>query len=933
MHLIGAREPLSAFWTISVLGLAAAAPQLAFPVNSQVPPVAYVSQPYSFTFSSSTFVSSSPQISYTIADAPSWLDLDSTSRELSGTPDHSDVGAATFLLVASDATGLSSATVTLVVHESPDLSLDAPILPQLEQAGLASSPNSLLAHPQQPFVVSFDKNTFSGTSSDTRYYAVSVDNTPLPPWVQFNESQLSFSGTTPALVSTLAGPQAYGLRLIASNVAGFAETAVEFNIVISFHVLGFSTASQNISISPGLPFESLSFRSLLTLDGESVADDQIASVDADSTTWAKLDKSKISLSGTSDRLLDATVTISVTDVYGDVAHATVILQSAGTSNISLGTIATVNVTVGEYFSYTLAIPPFSLSARAVADLGNASSWLNFNARDWTLSGQVPLDEPIRTLNIPITFENATSTVFGAVTLIVRQSPRRTGATSTMMTRTQTLPEPTTTTSSVPAVRSDNRDTNNKHVLHIVLAVVFSVIGVCLLVILSIICLRRKQKGERGNEGMDDSPALVEQQHPSLLVQSLPLTTEQSSGINTEGRTPPGPPRIDLTWSNDSLMQSRQRLSGGLHPGPLSQHRTIQIFASNEDVAGQVRSASSLERMAESLPESAHIGELSLPPRPPLARIGKPSTTARQSRSHHSTRMSRDNGLPVLVGLPDRRSGVGHGNGILANLEEASNRMSWRNTWTTNPSIDRRTTLVIDSFPAPPGSGSNLARSPSATKKPLPALQVVSEDSNEITSFEEQRQKWHTERARDKLEGIARFSNAGSARTRMSPRPFGRGRSSLLRECHELSIPTSRSSTGDVLSQEHSWSKWSAVGPAAHAASPDESPSDSLLGDGRVLRSRPSVASSGQFESVTSSDSQWEDENLVVIETDERGRWQTDNGSQASPRLPFSPIPASVGNGSTESRQGNRVSDRRKNIDMEGGLKRSQGSQRGSFRFI
>lgn len=932
MHLIGVKEPLSALWTISVFGLVAAAPQLAFPVNSQVPPVAYVSQPYSFTFSNSTFISSSPQISYMIADGPPWLDLDSASRELSGTPDHGDVGAATFLLVASDATGLSSTSVTLVVYESPALSLDAPILPQLEQAGLTSSPKSLLAHPQQPFAVSIHKNTFSGTSSDTRYYAVSVDNTPLPPWVQFNESQLSLSGTTPALVSALAGPQTYGLRLIASNVAGFAETAVEFNIVVSFHVLGFSTASQNISISPGLPFESLSFRSLLTLDGESVADNQIASVDADSPSWVNLDKKKLSLSGTSDRSQDATVTISVTDIYGDVAHATVSLQSAGTSNISLGTIATVNITAGEYFSYTLVTPPFSLSVRAIADLGNASSWLNFNARDWTLSGQVPLDESIRTLNIPITFKNATSTVFGAVTLIVRQSPQTTGATSAVMTKTQTLPP--AATSSVPAVRSDNQNKNSKHILHIVLAVIFSVLGVCLLLILSMCCLRRRRRERKGNECTgDDSPALVDHQQRSLSGQPVPPAAEHSSGINTEGRAPPRPPRIDLTWSNDSSTQPRQRLSSGLHPGPLSQHRTTQTFASNIDVAGQVSSATSPERMAESAPESAHLGELSLPPRPLLAKISKSSTTARQSRSRHSPRMSRESGLPTLVGLPDRRSGAGHGSIILANQEETANRMSWRNTWTTNPSIDRTTTVVIDSFPAPPGGGSNLTRSPSTTKKAGPILQVVSEDSNEVTSFEQQRQRWHTERARDKLEGIARFSNAGSARMRMSPRTIGRGRSSILRESHELSIPTSRPSINGVSSREHSWSKWSAVGPAAQTSSQDESPSDSLMGDGPVLRSRPSIASSGQFESVTSSDSQWEDENLVVVETGERGRWQTDNGSPASPRLPFSPIPASVGNGGAESRQHSRVADRRKNIDMEGGLKRSHGSQRGSFRFI
>jgi hypothetical protein len=109
----------------------------------------------------------------------------------------------------------------------------------------------------------------------------------------------------------------------------------------------------------------------------------------------------------------------------------------------------------------------------------------------------------------------------------------------------------------------------------------------------------------------------------------------------------------------------------------------------------------------------------------------------------------------------------------------------------------------------------------------------------------------------------------------------------------------------------------------------------------MSRSRPSIASTDQFESVTSSDSQWEDDDDLVVEETQQGlrRWQTDNRSQASPRLPFSPVPASRQNSARRSAsddhwQHKLVADRRKHVSVEeGGLKRSYGSQRGSFRFL
>src|ERR1700692_2595497 len=93
-----------------------AIPTVTYPINSQVPPVARLSEYFSYTFSISTFSSDLP-ITYTLSDAPSWLSLDDGTRTFTGTPTRNDVGSNTVTafsveLVASDESGSVSLNST-----------------------------------------------------------------------------------------------------------------------------------------------------------------------------------------------------------------------------------------------------------------------------------------------------------------------------------------------------------------------------------------------------------------------------------------------------------------------------------------------------------------------------------------------------------------------------------------------------------------------------------------------------------------------------------------------------------------------------------------------------------------------------------------------------------------------------------------------------
>ncbi|KAI1614060.1 hypothetical protein EDD37DRAFT_470891 [Exophiala viscosa] len=522
MPFAEARKPLLAVAFASLAALARAVPDLYFPINSQVPPVAYVSQQYAFTFSATTFVSNKSQLSYIIADGPDWLQLDTSSRSFTGTPAQSDVGANIVQLNASDSTGEYSDSITLIVLESTQLGTGTPVLPQLQQAGLSSSaPDSLLLRPLQPFEVIFDLGTFTGIGSKTTYYAISDDRSPLPPWVQFE--QLSFSGTGPPLVSLTAPPQTYGFFLIASDVVGFEEATVHFDIVVGYNVFAFENVSQTVGISSGLPFQTPPLRSQLTLNGNVCADGQIASIVTDGPEWVELDRSRISLSGTPQTAINTIVTISVTDVYNDVANTTVLLQANSVPAVSLGTIGDVNVTLGENFSYTLNNPAFADSGSISADLGSANGWLHFDSSSGTLSGQPPMSLPEDIIPVTIAFANATAKLTATVVLYLMPDKPPNGMATASNMQTRALPQASETSNpqnSSPSSGNTSKWSSTRMILAIVLSVLAVLIIICLILLWT---LRKRRKRSTNAEFAN-------------LESVQPTTTDGSPGSIYRGRT-------------------------------------------------------------------------------------------------------------------------------------------------------------------------------------------------------------------------------------------------------------------------------------------------------------------------------------------------------------------------------------------------------------
>ncbi|TAQ90172.1 hypothetical protein B7494_g1476 [Chlorociboria aeruginascens] len=388
--------------------LADAIPTIAFPLNSQVPPVARIGEPFSYSFSHSTFSSSFP-LTYTLSDAPTWLSLENNTRILSGTPSAEDVDANTiygfdFGLTASDQSGSTTLNATLVVSKNPAPIIKVPSTTQLESFGVFSAPSTLLYHPSTPFKLQFDAETFSGTSNLT-YYAVTSDNTPLPSWVVFDPKTLSFSGQTPDYLSLIQPPQTFGVQLIASDVEGFGGISIKFNIEVGVHVLGFLKSNLIINATSGVEINFDGLAGSLELDGVVANPSSLSSVIAQAPSWLAFNNSSFALSGIPPT--DASsynVTIQASDIYGDVANTTVLVDISAA--IFTGSIQGFNATIGTTFSQDLS--SFVRNGSDIdmtAEFSPATPWLVFNAKTFVLSGQVPSN--IDPTNILITL-NATS---------------------------------------------------------------------------------------------------------------------------------------------------------------------------------------------------------------------------------------------------------------------------------------------------------------------------------------------------------------------------------------------------------------------------------------------------------------------------------------------------------------------------------------------
>ncbi|KAL3459919.1 hypothetical protein BJX64DRAFT_194507 [Aspergillus heterothallicus] len=669
-----------------------------YPVNAQLPPVARVSEQFRFVFSQGTFGGSDPQTIYSLSNAPSWLEVDSTSRTLSGTPQKEDAGSPTFHLVASDQTGSASMQITLIVtaDEGPEPGKSLGV--QLEENGATSSPSNMIVRSGDSFSISFDQETFTNTRPSTFYYGTSYpDNAPLPSWIGFDQSSLRFYGTTPNI-----GPQTFSLNLVASDVSGFSAATMNFAITVSPHILAFEHSVQTLFVTGGEQLNSPHFAETLTLDGSKPTDHALVDIMIDAPEWLSIDREHLSFAGTPPSGGEnENVTITVKDLYQDEATLVVSLQY---SHFFSHGNDECDAVIGRYFTWIFNDSALSDdSVQLDAKLGQQLSWLHYNRENKTLSGQVPsgIDPGAYTINLTASEGTIEETKRFTINAVTKESLREEG--------------------NGPSDRGGS--SGNK--AGVIAMAVFIPLGCVALVFLLLCCRRRRQRWGKSEEdrGLEEKALPLGPPKPvgPGLTHCQPFEeTAQGSQPAMGGVLPPNskPPKLELEpWWNDKREQKNESVRGVPILEDTFSNSTIEWdfvplrgFEQDEN-----KPPVSPEPSEEPASKPNRLSFQSSPPvrrgfsnrsgmrEPPRSVQPRKSLKRNSALSSRSKRWSRrSSGISsISAGLPVRLSGAGHGAGGFGPPGHGFVKVSWQNTQASLQSEESSLGNLAPLFPRPP----------------------------------------------------------------------------------------------------------------------------------------------------------------------------------------------------------------------------------------
>lgn len=667
-----------------------------YPINSQLPPVARVKQPFRFVFAGSTFANSKPDTKYSLSDAPSWLSVDSGSRALVGTPQAGDVGAKKFQLNASNGEDSDSMEVTLIITEDQGPTVGKSLVQQLETIGPVSYPTTLYIHPGRPFSIEFDPDTFKNTHPSTIYYGTSPNNAPLPSWINFDPAVLKFAGNSPAFPG--AGPQSFTFQLVASDVAGYSAANVTFQLVIGPHILAFNETTQVFNLTRGDKFHTPGLQKILALDESPIPSKDLISIDADLPDWLSLDHESISISGTPPKnATNQNITITVTDSFSDQAQLMVRLNFL---KLFLETVEGCEATIGDDFTFVFnqSIVTDS-SVQLDVDLDeDLSSYLTYFPDNKTLYGHIPSDTNPQKINIPLKAHQGDIEDTQDFQLDILE------------------PSDTNSTSGDPF--SDPSSPSRKKAGIIAISVVIPVVVILSLIIL-FCCWRRRRGSATIEEGQSSETSPPPRPARPDLPDSQQDIVERTSQEDIDAWVNPFSQASDLPklelgpeWNVSSFEKPVGSMAPIASPNPPPRSPKRSTFLPlrdpiiEEDDKPIRISPAKKQRLSFTSSPPVRRRTSNRSRREPLKPI-QPRAMKRESiQSSRSKRYSkRSSGISsVASGLPVRLSGAGHGAGGFGPPGHGVVHTSWQNRRASFMSDENSLTNIAPLFPRPPAAG-------------------------------------------------------------------------------------------------------------------------------------------------------------------------------------------------------------------------------------
>ncbi|KAH0364842.1 hypothetical protein KCU65_g6552, partial [Aureobasidium melanogenum] len=519
--------------------LVSALPQVAFPFNSQVPTLARANEAYVFQLAPTTFVSGDGSaLTYSLADAPAWLNLESTTRTLYGTPGQGNTGPNVFKIVATDNDGSVDMSCTLVVASNSAPVLTGNISADLARSGPLSGPTTLILQPSTAFAITFSNDLFGNPGTIQTYYATMANRTPLPSWLKFDSSSLTFWGMSPVLIT---GSQTYGIDFIASDVAGFAGAATSFSLLISSNQLAFSPQTENTTVAPGTAITLGSFLDQLHINGQQATSSQLQKAIAEVPDWLTFQNNSLELTGIPPQGFESqSISITVTDTFGDIAVKNILLRTANASLFD-DEVGNLTATAGTAFSY--AFSPSLLAQNNMnlsVDVGSASSWLQYNASKRELQGFPPTAAKASANRITLTASSGSQSETQTFYINLKAA----AALTTSHTRSSTTTSPTSTAS--PSTTASSTNSKDKSMTAgIIVGIVIGSLAVLALffAVAMLCCCRRRKEPRKKIEKSTIRPVLPYGDQEPMVTEG-DRDEEKYIGSPVK-RSPDEPPQLDV----------------------------------------------------------------------------------------------------------------------------------------------------------------------------------------------------------------------------------------------------------------------------------------------------------------------------------------------------------------------------------------------------
>lgn len=384
------------------------------PLDRQLPLIARINQPFSWSFCSRTFGPDNGMLTYSTSSLPNWLSFDAATMTFHGTPSAEDEGNPKIMVTASDSSTSVYSTFSFCVTPFPPPTLKRSISEQFTASNTALSSVFVLAAnsalttgnpalripPRWSFSVGFMQDMF--LAENDIYYEVRLsDGSPLPEWVFFNSKALTVNGITPNESTILS------LALHVSDQEGYTASTLPFDLIISSHELSITTSSlPTINVTASTPFNvtlsSPADFSGVIGDAQPMQPSNITSlaIDVSGYNWLKYDNASRTLSGDpgehgpsagQNPRLPVTLTAYNQSIQTYVSLAMVPSYFLASSLPPIQAIPGSQIQFNLSSEYSNATSRDDVKLTAALEPADVVEWLLFDPETGRLTGNVPAD--------------------------------------------------------------------------------------------------------------------------------------------------------------------------------------------------------------------------------------------------------------------------------------------------------------------------------------------------------------------------------------------------------------------------------------------------------------------------------------------------------------------------------------------------------------